>query len=322
VLRLGSWVQHLTGAKPFPLPFTSLRTISGGGNKPFIVGAMFTTAYSEKAARLAASCEKFSLSYVLHEVPNVHSSISLGGSADLSFTKANFIHHLLKTHKKPVLYLDADCEFVAQPDLIAELVQSGRDFAIYNWLADDYADRFHPVEPEFAELAPQQRRFFRYTGSVDFYSTSQLLCSGLVQFYRNSLAARAWLSRWHRTVATFPGCADDQCLDFAYNNLRRFSLLSCSLKVRWLPKAYARMAFWIYAEPVINHRDFPESNSVFIPIKDAGGREVRYLSLMQRKKGNNPIPRNCIVDTEQRMLCKLIDGKIVPVRRTEENFWV
>lgn len=310
------------GAKPFPLPFRSLRTISGGGNKPFLVGAMFTSGYSQKAERLAASCEKFSLPYMLHEVPAVHCSISAGGSSDLSFTKANFIHHLLRTHKKPVLYLDTDCEFVGQPDLIGELVQSHCDFAIYNWLADAYADRFHPVEPELADLAPQQRRFFRYTGSVDFYSTSQLICSGLVQFYRNSRAARALLSKWHQTVAAFPGSADDQCLDFTYNNLGKFSWLSWSLKTRWLPKAYARIAFWIYAEPVINHRDFPDPNPDFIPIEDPGGRRRHYPSLMGRKMGTRLIPRDCIIDTEQRLLCKLIDGRIVPVGRTDERFWV
>jgi hypothetical protein len=307
----------------FPLPWQSLRTIGNDGDRPFIVGAMFTPAYAQKAASLAASCEKYSLPYVLHEVPSVHSSISAHGCPDLSYTKANFIHHLLQTHKKPVLYLDADCEFVAQPDLITELTRSDCDFAIYNWLADEYADRFHPVEPEFADLAPGQKRFFRYTGSVDYYSTSQLLCSGPVQFYKTSLSARAFLGRWHRTVAAFPGCADDHCLDFTYNNLRRNSWLSWSLKTRWLPKAYARYAFWIYAEPVINHPDFPAWNySNFRPIKDPGGRQVRYLSAMERKNDAYRLPRNCIIDIEERKLCKLIDGKIVPVGTTEENFWV
>jgi hypothetical protein len=158
---------------------------------------------------------------------------------------------------------------------------------------------------------------------VDYYSTSQLQCSGLTQFYRNSLSARAFLGRWHRAVAAFPGSADDQCLDFAYNNLPRSSWLSWTLKARWLPKAYARYAFWIYAEPVINHPDFPAWNYAnFRPIEDPRGRQVRYPSLMERKKAIARLPRNCIIDTEQRKLCKLIDGKIVPIGPTEENFWV
>ncbi|MEO8300171.1 MAG: hypothetical protein ABI608_00180 [Rhizomicrobium sp.] len=315
--------SSMVGIRPFPRPFRSLRTISGKGNGAFIVGAMFTPAYSQMAARLVASCERFALSYALHEVPTVHSSISSHGEADLAYTKPNFIHHLLKTHKKPVLYLDADCEFVAQPDLVMELVRSDCDLAIYNWLADEYADRFHPVEPEIGNFAPGQKRYFRYTGCVDFHSTSQLLCSGLTQFYRNSLSARAFLGRWHRTIAAFPGCADDHCLDFTYNNLPKHSWLSLSLKARWLPKAYARYAFWIHTKPVINHPDFPASNySNFRQIEDPDGRQIRYLSLTDKKKTAPRLPRNCIIDIEQRSLCKLIDGKIVSIGPTEEQFWV
>jgi hypothetical protein len=310
----------MAGAKPFPLPFKSLRTISGGGNKPFIVGAMFTAAYSQEAARLAASCEKFSLPYVLHEVPAVHSSISFRGSADLSFTKANFIRYLLRTHKKPVLYLDADCEFVARPDLITELVRSGCDFAVYNWFADEYTDMFKPLEIAPAEAPPIKGRFFRCAGGIDWYSTTQLKCSGLVQFYGNSLAARALLSRWHRTVASFAGCADDQCLDFTHNNLGKSSWLYWLLKTRWLPKAYARIAFWIYAEPVINHRAYP-GTSEFRKIKDPRGRKQRYRSLMEKREVRL-FPRDCIIDTEQGQMCRLVDGQIVPVGRTECKFWL
>ena len=310
----------MAGSKPFPLPFESLRTISGKGNKPFIVGAMFTAAYSQKAERLAASCEKFALPCVLHEVPAVHSSISVRGSADLSFTKANFIHRLLQTHKKPVLYLDADCEFISQPDLITDLVNSGCDFAIYNWFADAYNDRFKAVES--ARDDPVKNRFFRYVGGMDLYSTTQLACSGAVQFYRNSGAARALLSRWHQTIANFPECADDHCMDFTYNNLTRRSLLYWFLKTRWLPKAYMRYIFWIYVEPVINHPDFPAPNSDFKPIGRPGGRRRFYPALMARKKTAGLFPRGCIIDAEQRMVCKLVDGEIVPVERTEQNFWV
>ncbi|HET7085331.1 MAG TPA: hypothetical protein VFI23_11210 [Rhizomicrobium sp.] len=311
----------MISAEAFPLPFHSLRTIGGGGNSPFIVGAMFTAAYSEQAARLAASCEKFSLSYVLHEVPAVHASISPRGSADLSFTKANFIHHLLNAHGKPVLYLDADCEFVARPDLVTELAQSGCDFAIYNWLADEYTDIFKPMEIALADSPPAKGRFFRHAGGIDWYSTTQLTCSGLVQFYGNSRAARALLSRWHRTVASFAGCADDQCLDFTFNNLGKTSWLYWFLKTRWLPKAYARIAFWIYAEPVINHPEFP-GKSAWPKIKDPRGRQQRYQSLLEKRDSARPVPKDCIIDTEQGQVCKLVEGQIVPIGPTQWKFWL
>jgi len=309
-------------AGPFPLAFKSLRTISGGSGQPFIVGAMFTAAFADRALRLAASCQDFSLSYELHEVPTIHSSISPRGSSDPAFTKANFIHHLLKTHRKPVLYVDCDCEFLARPDLILELASSDCDFAIYNWLADDYTDLFRPVDVSLAGAAPAGNRFYRYSGSVDWYSTTQLVCSGLAQFYRNTFAARALLARWHHTVMEFPGSADDQCLDFTYNNLKRRSWLYWLLKTRWLPKAYARIAFWIYAEPIINHRDFPVTDKAFVRIQDPRGRQRRYQSLLQKKKAVCPIPRDCIVDTEQGLLCRLVDGQVIPLGRTDQKFWL
>src|SRR5688572_17413831 len=100
----------------FPLPFNSVRQISGGREGRYVVGAMFTASYAEKAERLAASCERFGLQYAIHEVQVIHRSIYILGADDLAYTKANFIHHLLVTHGKPVLYLDADCEFVAEPE--------------------------------------------------------------------------------------------------------------------------------------------------------------------------------------------------------------
>jgi hypothetical protein len=58
----------------FRHPFRSLHTINGGKEGLYVIGAMFTAAYSKKAERLAASCEKFGLPYVTHEVPAVHLS--------------------------------------------------------------------------------------------------------------------------------------------------------------------------------------------------------------------------------------------------------
>jgi hypothetical protein len=305
---------------PFPLPFTSLRTMTGEGSTPYIVGAMFTASYAEKAARLAASCAKFCLPYELHEVPTVHRSLSFRGSDDLRFTKANFIHHLLRTHKRPVLYLDADGEFVAQPHLITELVQTRCDFAIYNWLADEYTDRFYPIEVHGASEGPY--RYFRYAGSVNLHSTTQLIAAGLTQFYRNSFAARALLSRWHRTVAALPGCGDDNCLNFTYNNLERRDWLRWFLRRRWLPKAYARYMFWIYAEPVINHSDVGTPSSTFRPLRTLHGRKEAYSSMMEKRDVPLLLPRDRIIDTQERMLCKLVEGIPVPIENTPHQFWV
>jgi hypothetical protein len=190
----------------FPIPFRSIRTICGGTEGAYVIGAMFTAGYSEKAARLAASCEKLRLRYVIHEVPTIHRSISSKGTEDIAYTKPNFIRHLLGAHRRPILYLDADCEFVSKPELMDQLVTSGCDFAIYNWYADKYTDRFVPIELSIrAGEPPIRTRFYRFAGCGRWSTSSQLGCSGAVQFYANSVAARTLLLRWHRTVSSLRG---------------------------------------------------------------------------------------------------------------------
>lgn len=311
-----------SSAHPFPLPFDSLRQISGGGEGPYIVGAMFTADYSRKAERLAASCEKFGLPYVIHEVQTVHRSIHSLGSDNLAHTKPNFIHHLIVTHGKPVLYLDADCEFVAEPDRISELVRSGCDFAIYNWLADEYTDTFIPVALGVGpDGPPVPNRFFRFWRSIDWFSTSQLICAGCVQLYGNSELARQLLSEWHKIIAMFPGTADDGCLTFAFNNrdpsLRR-------LNVHWLPKAYARISWWIYEKPVINHQGQPQADSRFKDFNDidTGERRVWYPLAAELKGATGLFPRDCIIDIERRVFGKIVGDQLVTVGTTNQTFWI
>lgn len=308
----------------FPIPFKSLRTISGGKDRSYVIGAMFTAGYVKKAQRLAASCEQFALPYVLHEVPTVHRSISGLGTDDLSYTKPNFIRHLLATHKKPVLYLDADCEFLSQPELIDQLVTSRCDFAIYNAYADKCStDRFVPVELTLRpDEPPIGNRFYRFAGRINWFSNSQLGCFGCVQFFGNSLAARTLLSKWHQTITAFPGCGDDAHLNFTFNNLTRRSWLSWRLKVHWLPKSYTRISWWIFTKPIINHPDSPGESSDFMEIKDPKGRKDVYRSSMERRNPVGLFPRDWIIDTEQHMVCRFVDGQLVPIEPTTQNFWL
>ena len=318
--------EHLGMSEPntFPIPFKSLRTLSGGNGGSYIVGAMFTAAFLSKAERLAASCARHGLSYTLHEVPTVHRSISSHGTDDPTYTKANFIHFLLTAHRKPVLYVDADCEFSSAPELIEALARSRCDFAIYNWFADRYTDSFIPIELDSSASAPlAKRRYYRFLARGEaFFTNAQLKCSGLVQFYRNSLAARGLLARWYRTIVTFPGCADDAALNFTFNNLTRLSWLSWLLRVQWLPKSYARIAWWIYEEPVINHPELPTRSIWHAEIKDPQGRKEFYFSRMEPRKPVGLFPRGYIIDAEQRMLCKLEDGRVVPIGPIGKTLWL
>jgi hypothetical protein len=305
----------------FPIPFRAARMIRGGRHRSYVIGSMFTASYSCKAERLAASCEKLGLPYLLHEVPTVHRSISKFGTEDPAYTKANYIYHLLAELRKPVLYVDADAEFESQPTLIDELVSSGCDFAVYNLLADEYTDMFAPIEITLRpDEPPTRNRFYIRSGSMEAYSDSQLMCYGFVQFYRCSPAARNILSRWHKTVVTFRGCADDPCLDFTFNNLTRRSWLYWLLKVRWLPKSYARVPWWIYAKPVINHPDPCEVGDGHRRIIDPEGRKQHYPALMKRRE-SHLFPKDCVIDTEQNLVCKLVDGQVVPIGPINQIFW-
>jgi hypothetical protein len=307
----------------FPLPFKSLRTLSGGKEGTYVIGAMFTAAYFEKAERLVASCEKFELPYVIHEVPTVHRSFGIRGTDDLTYTKPNFIRHLLATHKKPILYMDADCEFISRPELIDQLAKSVCDFAIYNKYADVHTDWFIPIELSHWANEPQiEKRFYRYLGSGRLYTNSQLGCYGCVQFYRNSVAARALLSKWQKTLAEFPGRGDDACLNFTFNNLTKLSWLPWLLKVQWLPSSYARLPFFIFTEPVINHPDIPGDYAKFSPFKDPKGRKQFYKSLAEWKDAISIFPEDCIIDTEQKMLCRLVDDQLVPLKPTDRKLWL
>ena len=307
----------------FPRPFTSIRILSGGGEGSYVIAAMFTAAYSAKAERLAASCARLGLPYAIHEVPTVHNSISVHGTNDFTYTKPNFIRNLLAAHNKPVLYVDADCEFMAQPELIDELAKFRCDFAIYNWYADEYTDKFVPFDlPGDTNEPVTARRFYKFKGSVDWVSKRQLLCSGLVQFYGNSVAARVLLKRWHQSILRFPGSADDHALDFTFNNPKTFSPLRLLMRARWLPKSYARISWWIYVKPIINHADTPLPSPNTVAIRDRGGRKEFYRSKMKRAKTELLFPRDCILDTQRHELYKLVDGKHIYVRRTKQEFWL
>jgi hypothetical protein len=308
----------------FPVRFNSLACKSGGKAGPYVIGAMFTASYAEKAERLAASCRTFELPYVIHQVPTIHRSINgRVGSDDLSVTKANFIRHLLDEYRKPVLYLDVDCEFVSRPDLLDDLVKSECDFAIYNWLADEYTDRFVPIDLAVLEEPSRPNRFYRFRPLPvwldEISSTGQLVCSGLTQFFANSAAARFLLSEWQRTVARFPASGDDASLCFAFNNLGG---RSHDLRVQWLPKPYARISWWIYAKPVIDHRDLPQPDSNFTPLEEPSGRKWVYPERADKRTLVCRIPRDCIIDTERHVLWRIQGNKLIPVGPADQPFWL
>ena len=263
----------------------------GDANAPFIVCAMFTPGYRARAERLAASLTVLDLRHALFEVPQVHRSISPQGGGDLRFSKPRFIRSALARFSKPVLYVDSDVIFRKSPDLMTALCAGESDFAIYNWLADPVNDAWRP-EPG----TPLWKFFF----SVEVASDTQLMSSGAVQFWKNSDATQRLLQDWEQALLQHPRSEDDQCLDFAFNHGDRSGLTPA-----WLAKEYARYACWIYADPVIDHPDFPA------PITGAfeslgAARFVREK--LTRAQKRQPFPREAVVDAQAGQLLQQRPG--------------
>ncbi len=312
----------------FPLDFPFSRILAerlegeGIRNAPFVVAGMMTAGYVDKAKRLIDSCMKFRLPHVFYEVPTVHRSISPKGSADLRFTKANFIYFLLEKLKRPVLYLDSDTYIAQYPDDIENIAASGGEFAIYNWLADEHTEAYSPVEINVGTgTSPviAGNRFFVFSHSIDNFSNDQLFCSGATQFYANTAGARNLLRAWHKVVARFEKAADDECLDFAYNN---YPPNEAKPLAKWLGKSYARYAFWIHVRPVINHPDAPYDGGGFLSLETVDGEKRWYPERTKKLKEEYVFPKDCVIDVERKRLCRVEAGQLVPFAKFDRKLWV
>lgn len=310
----------------FPLALGADAPAREGGTPthaaPFTVVAMFTDSYEAKAERLRRSCERWGLAHALWKFPAVHESMSRHGSEDPRYTKANFIRNMLARLRGPVLYVDADCEFRAFPELVVRLLEGGCEFAIYNWAADEHTEAYVPVSVVAgpggdAPAAPH--RYFRFGTKFDHYDPRQLLCSGPVQLYSDTPAAHALLEAWHATVLAQRGSADDHCLDYAFNN--RGSVLA-GMRFAWLPKEYARYAWWIYVKPIIDHPEFAAPGTHFVPIRPEKGRRQFDFERAQRRDVAPIFPPGWIVDAHERRLLRVEGKAIVQEQPIAQDLWV
>jgi hypothetical protein len=299
----------------FPLLATRTIENKGRGGSRFLVASMYTASYADRAERLRVSCERLDLPYVLQEVPTIHNSISASGSSDLRYTKANFIHWLLSRYRQPILYVDADCVFRSYPALLDDFLVGGTDFAIFNWAADPDNEAFYPIDVRSGGKT-YHARFYTFSHRVASYSPAQLLCSGCVQLYRRSPGVDALLERWQCTIQKFPGTADDSCLAFAFNNRgAQFP----AIRSQWLPKEYARCAFWIYVKPVIDHPDLGVPGRGLPSIPD--GPEGKEFYRERAEIIPDRFSENCIIDIQERTVCVAVDGKLTVVGPTDWEFW-
>lgn len=289
-------------------------------NSSFIVCAFITDApkYRLYGDRLVSSCEKYYMPYSIYLVPCVHKSISPSGRDDEELTKAYFIRfNLDRFPDSNVLYLDADMFFMDYPSDIVRASRSGYDFAIYNWLNDEHNEAYVPLNMKL-ESGNRYSDYYVFSHSIKVFSSDQLICSGGVQFFRNSPVAKMLLEHWKSFVVRHPGYADDECLDYVYNN---FIAESCGLKAFWLNKAYIRFPWWPHVKPVIIHPGLPAEGS---------GRHIEVLEKKPRfypeKCRHNPgellFPRDYVIDTKERLLLKVVNNRVVDSSPIPQEFWI
>lgn len=311
-------------AYSLPLVIEGMRVYrkSGDGTPdvPFVVCAMFTPGadYYRFADRLVESCERFRLPYAIYEVPDVHTSISLRGTEDLSKTKANFIAHVLREIPgKGILYVDVDVLFVDEPKRVKEIAESGYDFAIYNWLADRHNEAYMPL-PQGQFGGGFDMRRYAFSHHIGYFCTDQLICSGGVQYYGASEAIRSFLEKWQEAISLCPIAADDECLDYAFNHLDPMQL---SLRTAWLDKPYLRMPWWPHVKPVILHPGIPRAGNRK-PLSELIRKQRFYPEWCEQKKDPLIFPPGYIVDTAEKRLIRVEGSRIVETRPVEGDFWV
>ncbi len=294
-------------------PFHDLlpaREASLGDSDSFIACGMFTRSYAEKALNLQDSLNKFGLPYALYEIPSIHASISRHGNTSSPFNKPRFIRAMLQKYKLPILYLDVDCVIEDAPDLINEIARQKYDFAIFNWLGNERNDAYAPINiPNY-----EPNRFYTYSHGTSVYDENQLRCSGAVQFWGNTKQVDDLLVRWDMVIDENPNTADDICLDFSFNT----NFNKDMMRSYWLPKSYARYAFWIFDKPIINHPDMPDAGSHFHELKLKEGEFLVDERFLQRKSEIFYIQPNTFLDVQKNEIIMFQNG--ARLRIAKNNF--
>ena len=300
-------------------PLTDSRVYAqslGSERAPYIVASMFTEDMKGHADRLRSSLEKFGLSFVLYQVPTVHRSISQRGSDDITFCKPNFIQQIQSNHHARVLFVDADTVFREPPLKVLQATQERIHFACYNWLADVATDTYVPVEVRSNDI-PSKNKFYRFSHAIDLFDPTQLMLSGAVQYYTPD----AWplLQGWLSATDEFPGVADDQLLDYAYNFVSEKNRIRAS----WWDKDYCRYPWWIHVRPVIDHPQFPANDNPVRNFKQVTGRERLRFESVKHLPSQTLFPRDCLIDTTAKCLVRLDSrGRALVVGRFATDLWI
>lgn len=167
-----------------------------------MIAASFFTPngkYPELGRRLSVSLDRFGLINKILPISD-QGSWQKGNAA-----KPQFIWDMLIEFRRPILWIDVDCELLKLPHL---LWGGTHDFACYNWRADPENANDLPVEPE------------------------NMLSSGGVFYFGYTAPALELLQRWIDGMKAKPGAADDQVLDGVFKSHRP------PVRPLWLPRKY------------------------------------------------------------------------------------
>lgn len=211
---------------------------------------------------------------------------------------------------------------VEHPVLVDQLLGSQVDFAIFNWLAEEHTEAYVRADVTVADGSgsrPARDRFYRFSHSIDSICSRQLLCSGAVQWWNRTTAANALLEQWQRVIERSSGSADDKCLDHAFNNCPPEAP---PMRAAWLPKSYARYAWWIYERPFIDHPDIPATADGFVPLDELDGKRRIYTQWLKEPEVAHVFPKDCLIDTHSRTLLRLSGQVWRPVARFSTPLWL
>lgn len=288
----------------------------------FIVCSMFTQGdanYIRYANRLGISCEKYLLPYAIYTVPSIHTSVSLLGAEHSDFTKANFIlWNMERFPERNILYVDVDVFFIDFPKTLIDVSKADCDFAVYNWLNDEHNEAYLPVVHEQDGKALFSE-FYVYSHHIDYFCREQLICSGGVQFYRNAVPAKRLLEFWQNMVTRHPHSADDECLDYTYNNLDKGTT---TLRSEWLDKSYLRLPWWPHVKPVVLHPGIPIAGSNRKPLSEEHGQKRFYPGRCTKKEVPLYFPQDCVIDTTRKLLLRIANSRVVDVKTIRQDFWI
>jgi hypothetical protein len=216
---------------------------------------------------------------------------------------------------KNIIYIDCDCEIKKFPSLFFE-ISTKNDFAIFNWLSPQENNVYLPFQNDCNSGSS-----YKYSHSIQATCSNQLICSGAVQFWANSESSIQLLKYWQSTIEYNKGAADDYCLDFAFNNFHK--IFDISLSYYWLPKTYARYAWWIFDEPIIDHPQIPNLSTKWEDVNDSmGGKRFYSESFEAPTNDKYDIKYNGIIFPELRIHTNLnADGEI-EIKSLNEKIWI